>query len=129
MGALGAEDMVWREGREENVGWNRKWLVFWLTLDQLFSSSGAWKSNLFIGGGRGTLCLLWCKLSTLGSTRKHLNHWFKVVMMNCQFCAGKMVGRVATLGRCHRLYSLDQSERFILACSQVSGDRFRASFI
>jgi len=41
MGALGAEDMVWREGREENVGWNRKWLVFWLTLDQLFSSSGA----------------------------------------------------------------------------------------
>jgi hypothetical protein len=28
MGALGDEDMVRREGREENVGWNRKWLVF-----------------------------------------------------------------------------------------------------
>jgi hypothetical protein len=33
VGASGAEDMVGREGREENVGWNRKWLVFWLTLD------------------------------------------------------------------------------------------------
>ena len=27
--------------REENVGWNRKWLVFWLTLDQIFSTPGA----------------------------------------------------------------------------------------
>ena len=24
----------------------------------------------------------------LGLTRKHPNHWFKVAMMNCQFCGG-----------------------------------------
>jgi len=41
VGASRAEDTVGREGREENVGWNRKWLVFLLTLDQIFSTPGA----------------------------------------------------------------------------------------
>jgi len=40
-GASGAEDTVGREGREVNVGWNQKWLVFWLPLDQIFSTFGA----------------------------------------------------------------------------------------
>ena len=72
--------------REENVGWNRKCLVFWLTLGQIFSTPGAWRSNIFIGSGRGTFCLFWCKISALGLTRKHPNHWLKVAMMNCRFC-------------------------------------------
>ena len=41
VGASGAKDIVGREGREENVGWNWKWLVFWLTLYQIFSTLGA----------------------------------------------------------------------------------------
>jgi hypothetical protein len=57
-----------------------------LSLDRNFSIPRAWRSNLFIGGGRGTFCLLWCKISALGSTWKHLNHWLKIAMMNCQFC-------------------------------------------
>jgi hypothetical protein len=73
-------------------------LVFLLSLDPNFSTPGAWRSNLFIGGRRGTLCLLRCKISALGSTRKHPNHWLKVAMMNCQFCAGKMVGRFGHFG-------------------------------
>jgi len=36
---------------------------------------------------------------------------------------------LATLGRCHRLYSLDQPEQLTLACSQVSQDRLRVRFI
>jgi len=73
-------------------------LVFWPFLDPNLSTSGAWRSNLFIGGGRGTLCLFLCKISSIGSTRKHPNHWFKVTMMNCQFCAGKMAGQVGHFG-------------------------------
>jgi len=36
---------------------------------------------------------------------------------------------LATLGRCHRLYSIDQPKRLPLACSQVSQDRLRVRFI
>jgi len=62
-------------------------------LDPIISTS-----YLFIGGGKGTLCIFWYKISALGLTRKHPNHWLKVAMMNCQFCAGKMVGRVSHFG-------------------------------
>jgi len=43
-------------------------LVFWLSLDRSFSTSRALRSNLFIGGGRGTLYLFWYKILALGST-------------------------------------------------------------
>jgi len=80
-------------------------LVFWLSFDQNLSPLGVCKSHLFIGGGRGTLCLFYCQISALGSTRKHSNHCFKEAMMNCQFCAGKWPVGLATLGRCRRLCS------------------------
>jgi len=83
-------------------------LPFWLSLDPDFSPLGAWKSHLFIGGGRETLRLFQCQMSALGSTKKHSNHCFKEAMMNCQFCVGKCLVGLATLGL------------FILACSQVS---------
>jgi len=93
----GGWTLRWREREREvllaaEIGLGR--LVFLLSLDPNFSTHGAWRSNLFIGGGRGTLCLFWCKILALGLTRKHPNHWLKVAMMNCQFCARKMVGRV-----------------------------------
>jgi hypothetical protein len=44
----------------------------------------------------------WWKRDTLSllvkNIRKHPNHWLQVAMMNCQFCAGKMVGRVGHFG-------------------------------
>jgi hypothetical protein len=82
-----------------------------------------------MGGGRGTFCLFWCKILALGSTRKHPNHRLKVAMMNCQFCAGKWLVGLATLGPCHCLCSLDKPEWLILACSQVSQNRLRVCFI
>ena len=36
---------------------------------------------------------------------------------------------LATLGRCHCLYSLDQPKQLMLACSHVSQDRLRVRFI
>ena len=65
---------------------NEGGLVFLSILDPISSSLRPWKSNLFISKGRGTLCLLWCQILALDSTRKHPSHWLKVVM--------KMVGRV-----------------------------------
>jgi hypothetical protein len=65
----------------------------------------------------------------LGSAWKHSNYCFKEVIMNCQFCAGKWLVGLATLGRCRCLCSLDKSKRFTLACSKVSQDCFRAVFI
>jgi len=50
-------------------------------------------------------------------------------MMNYQFCVGKWLVGLAILGRCHRLYSLDQPKRITLACSKVSQDRLRVRFI
>ena len=41
----------------------------------------------------------------------------------------KIVGRVGYFGAVPPLYNLDKPERFILACSQVSQDHFRAGFI
>jgi hypothetical protein len=46
-GSSGAKDTVEREGREENVGWNREWLVFWLTLDPISPPSGH-EINLYL---------------------------------------------------------------------------------
>jgi len=40
-----------------------------------------------------------------------------------------MAGRVATLGQCHRLCSLDQPERLTLLCSEVSQDCLRVCFV
>jgi len=78
---------------------------------------------------RGTLCFFWYKLSALGSTRKHPNHRLKVAKMNCQFCAGKWLVGLATLGRCHWLCCLNQPERLTLTCSQVSQDLLRVRYI
>jgi hypothetical protein len=117
--------------RGERFGWEQKWrgrLVFCRFWTQ-FSSPGPWKSNLFIGDRKGTLCLFWCQISALGSTRKHPNHWFKVAMMNYQFCVGKWLVGLAILGRCHRLCNLDQPERLTLSCSQVSRNRLRVRFV
>ena len=41
---------------------------------------------------RDTLSLL------VKNIRKHPNHWLQVAMMNYQFCAGKIVGRVGHFG-------------------------------
>jgi hypothetical protein len=73
-------------------------LIFLLSLDPNLPPSRAWRSNIFIGDRRGTLCLFWCKISALGSTRNHPNHWLKVAMINCQFSAGKIAGRVGHFG-------------------------------
>ena len=75
--------------KESNDGRLLGRMVFWLSLDPDFSASGAWKSNLFIGGGRGTLCLFWCKILALGSTRKH---------DELSVLWRKMVGRVGHFG-------------------------------
>ena len=99
-------------------------VVFLLILDPILSTLRPWKSNLFIEGRRGTFCFFWCQISALGSTPKYPNHWFKVAMMNCQFCAGKWLVGLVILGRCHRLWGLNQPERFTLACSQVVSGHF-----
>ena len=78
---------------------------------------------------KGTFFLFQCKISALGSSRKHPNHRLKVAMMNCQFCAGKWLVGLANLGRCHHLCSLNQPKRLTLACSQVSQDHLRVHFI
>ena len=49
--------------------------------------------------------------------------------MNCQFCARKWLVRLANMGWCHHLCSLDQLERLTLVCSKVSQDRFRIRFV
>jgi len=128
--------MVWRERERERErergsagSRNEGGLVFSSILDPNLSTPGPWKSNLFIGDERGTLCLFWCQILTLGSTWKHPNHWFKVAMMNCQFCAGKWLVGLATLERCNRLCSLDQPEWLTLSCSQVSGDHLCVGFV
>jgi len=41
----------------------------------------------------------------------------------------KMVVGLATLGRCHRFWGLNQLERLTLACSQVSRDRLHVRFV
>jgi hypothetical protein len=46
-----------------------KMLVFWLTLDPIFSSPRSSTEILFIGGVRGPYCLYWGKFSALDSTR------------------------------------------------------------
>jgi len=46
------------------------------TLDPIISTHGASRSNLFIGGERGTFCFFWCKISALDSTRKHPNYCY-----------------------------------------------------
>jgi len=84
-----------REGREVRLTAEMRGEAgFLLTFDPNFSPSGAWKSNLFIDSGRGTLFLFWCQILAFGLTWKHPNHWFKVTMMNYQFSVGKMVGQV-----------------------------------
>ena len=97
-----------RERERERMAKIGCWrVVFWPILDPNFSTSRPWKSNLFIGDGKGTLCLFWYRILAIGFTWKNPNHWFKVAMMNCQFCSWKWLVRLATLGRCHRLYSLE----------------------
>ena len=62
----------WRPVLEVKEEICRNWakmLVFWLTLDPIFSSSRSSTEILFIGGVRGTYCLYWGKVSALDSTR------------------------------------------------------------
>ena len=77
---------------------------FWLTLD-LIGPPPPWtmkNKSIYRWWKRDTLSLVVLNFS-LGSTRKHPNHWFKVAMMNCQFCEGKWLVGMATLGQRHRL--------------------------
>jgi hypothetical protein len=74
--------MVEGKGREENVGWNREWLVFWLTLDPIFSPLRPLNPPLFISGGRGQSCLYRGKIATLDSFGKDPNRWFKVGILS-----------------------------------------------
>jgi len=87
--------LVERE-RKKKRSWEKD--AFLSNLDPISSPFRLWKSNIFIDDGRGRLFLLWCQILALGSTRKHPNRWFKVAMKNCQFCAGKWLVELATLG-------------------------------
>jgi hypothetical protein len=64
---------------------------FLLTLNLIFSSLGPWNPPLFIGGGRGTCCLLWCQILALNSVGRDPNHWLKVGTRNCQIWQLKAV--------------------------------------
>ena len=97
-------------------------LVYLLSLDRNFSTPGALRSNIFIGGGRGTLFLFWFDLKASQPLAQSSNDELSVLHE-------KWLVGLATLGRCHRLYSLDQPEQLTLACSQVSQDRLLVHFI
>jgi hypothetical protein len=58
-------------------------------LDSIFSSFRPWNAPLFIGGGRGTFCILWCQILVFGLVGKHPNRWFKVCTSNCQIWQSK----------------------------------------
>jgi len=62
-------------------------LVFWLTLDPIFSSLRPSNPPLFIGGGRGQSRLHKGKLSALDSVGKDPNRWLKLGMVHCQIAA------------------------------------------
>jgi len=55
----------------------------------------------------------WWKRDILSLLVANLGPWIdlkpsqSLLQMNCQFCAGKWLVGLATLKRCHRLYSLD----------------------
>jgi hypothetical protein len=74
---------------------------FFQTLAFDFSSLRLWNPSLFIGGGRGTFCLMWCQILALDLTRKELNCQFKVAIMGYQICCRKGLVGLATLERCH----------------------------
>jgi len=91
VGFLTAEDAVERE-REKKCAETGKKLVFWLTLDPIFSSLGPSNPPLFIGSGRGQSCLQWRKLSALDSDEKDPNRWLKVGMVHCQIVKSAAAG-------------------------------------
>jgi hypothetical protein len=63
--------------KEENVNGRKKngeKAKFWPTLIIDFFPLHAWNLPLFIGGGRGIICLYWCQILTLDLNRKDHNH-------------------------------------------------------
>jgi hypothetical protein len=115
--------------REENVGWNLKWLVFLAKFEPNFLHPWSMKiKSIYRRWKRDTLSLL----------VQNISPWFdpKASQQSAQSSNDElpvlqekwMVG-LATLGRCHYLCSLDQPERITLACSQVSQDYFCVRFI
>jgi hypothetical protein len=104
-------------------------LVFWLSLDRNFSTPRALRLNIFIGDGRGTFFYLlvqnhspWFDLKASQPLAQTSNDELSVLQE-------KWLVGLATLGRCHRLYSLDQPKRLTLACIQLSENRLRVRFI
>jgi hypothetical protein len=91
VGSSTAEDAVERE-KEKKCAETGKKLVFWLTLDPIFSSLRPSNPPLFIGGGRGQSCLQWRKISALDSDEKDPNRWLKVGMVHCQIVKSAAAG-------------------------------------
>jgi len=79
--------------------------------------------------GRGTCCFLWCQILALDLALKDPNHWFKVAIMGYQICCWKWLVEWVILGQYHSRCGINQPKRITLACSQVLGRCFRASFV
>jgi hypothetical protein len=45
------------------------------------------------------------------ATQKDLNHWFKVAITGYQICYRKELVGLATLGRCHNHYGVNQPKK------------------
>ena len=80
-------------------------LVFWLTLNPIFSSFRSSNPPLFIGSAREKSFLHWEKLSALNSVGKDPNRWLKEGIVHFQICSCRLP-EVASLGWCHvRLFA------------------------
>jgi hypothetical protein len=101
---------------EKNLGRKTDFLP---TLGYDFLILKAWNPPLFIGGGRGTLCLFWRQILAIDSNMKNLNCWFKGVIMVCQNRLLKLV-MLATLGWHHSGYRDSWPARPTRGCSTMS---------
>jgi hypothetical protein len=116
------------ERKREEMCRNQKKLVFWLTLDLIFFSFGAWNPFLFIGGGSGQSCLQWGEIAALDSVGKDLNRWFKVGILSCQICRERLT-KLASLGRRRHRWVVIQPEWALRGCREIAEDHLRARFV
>jgi hypothetical protein len=72
------------EEAHKEKNWKKK-TDYFSNFSLRFLDLNAWNPLLFIGGGRVEFYLYWCQILALDSTRKDLNRWLKVVIMNSQY--------------------------------------------